>query len=155
MQQQTVSGIRHSISLASWIVLDDAMPNCLRIPGRGLACWNRRLLQRSTCGCPRIAGRQHLARNRNDPSRRYHADPGGERAGRPEKVCAVHCYVESLDGDRRIRPAWWLGTVHNVVCRLDRSIASNLCAGRNLPRRTVGGTNDAILSNFSAGSARK
>jgi hypothetical protein len=58
-------------------------------------------------------------------------------------------------GGRRSSPLWWLWTAHNVVYCLERSIASSLSGGRNWPRRTMGGTNDAIVSNFSAGSARK
>ena len=71
------------------------------------------------------------------------------------EVCAVHCYVESPTGNRRISPVWWLWTAHNVVYCLDRSIARSLSGGRKWPRRTLGGTNEAIVSNFSAGSARK
>ena len=71
------------------------------------------------------------------------------------QICAVHCYVELPSEDRRISLLWRLWTAHNVGYCLERSIASNLSGGRNWPRRTLGGTNDAIVSNFSEGSARR
>jgi hypothetical protein len=36
---------------------------------------------------------------------------------------------------------------------LGRSMASNLSGGRKRPRRKFGGTNDAMASSFSVGSA--
>src|SRR5262249_25247000 len=91
----------------------------------------------------------------DDPDHRANARAGGHRAGGRKEICAVHCYVESPAGGRRIKPVWLPWTAHNVVYCLDRSIASSLSGGRNWPRRTLGGTNDATVSNFSAGSARK
>ena len=45
--------------------------------------------------------------------------------------------------ERRINTRYYFG----------RSMASNLSGGRKRPRRKVGGTEDAIVSSFSVGSA--
>jgi hypothetical protein len=68
-------------------------------------------------------------------------------------------YAPSIDMRSRVianlqnRPLARPRTAHNGRYCLGRSMASNLSGGRKWPRRTVGGTNDAIASSFSVGSA--